>query len=126
DSAMLLGRREQATQTYAKAMSAFTEAKLPAPFDQPAFLAFSPPGVVPGRRIQADDGYVLAEFTVDTDGRAKSIHVVEVKPTTIPKERSDALVSALKRAQLRPRYDQGRPVAVTGVRFRLPVRLDSG
>ncbi len=125
DTCMVAARRDKAPPIYLAAAQLFASAGLVSPLLDPAFLTLDAPGYVPGRAIQPDDGVIVAEFNVEANGKAQQVKIVEMRPTTLPKSTADALVTAIRRAQLRPRYQGDKPVAAQGIRFRLPVRGDS-
>lgn len=119
DAHYALGRRASALRVYAKAVALLDGIGAAPPFDQPAFVAFQVPRPAP---LQGPDGYALAEFRVDSNGRTREVRIVEVQPTGLPASVSASLVSALRAARLRPRIVKGEPQLSSGVRFRLPVR----
>lgn len=119
----LIGKRDSALRTYAKAAAILaTEGRQP-PFDQPAFISFRVPRPTP---LPDADGYALAEFSVDTRGGTDDVKLIESRPATLPPAVGASLVSALKQAHLRPRIVNGQPVESDGLRFRLALRRGSG
>jgi len=63
--------------------------------------------------------YALAEFTVTPAGSVRDIVIVE---STANERDARKLVQALEAAVFRPRYENGSPVATTGVRHRQTFR----
>lgn len=114
-----LGKREPALRVYAKATALLAAAGEKPPFDEPAFVTFKPPRPTP---LQGPGGYALAEFTVETSGRASAVRIVETQPPGLPAAVGSSLSSAIKSSRFRPRIVNGQPVVSTGVRYRLPVR----
>lgn len=123
DVNFVLGRRESAYEMYARAEALLAAAHLPSPLAQPAFISFRPPQAV-GPKGDGP-GFVLAEFSVDPQGRPRDIRVVESRPASLPASLASSLTGALREARLRPRIEDGRPTSTSGVRFRLPVREGS-
>lgn len=123
DVNLATGRRDVAYALYAKAENLLTQARESSPLAQPEFIAFSAPQAVAPKGAGA--GFVLAEFSVDASGRPRDVRILEAKPASLPTNISTKLVSALREAKLRPRINQGKPVASSGLRYRLPVREGS-
>lgn len=119
DVHMALARREPALRVYAKASALLAGVGEKPPFDEPVFLSFRPPRPEP---IAGADGYVLAEFEVDRNGKVSGVKIIETKPTTLPGGVASSLGSALRAARVRPRIENGLTVPGTGLRYRLPVR----
>jgi TonB family protein len=57
----------------------------------------------------------IAEFTVDEAGKVRDARIVEGDAGEAQRE---AFLAAIQRAQYRPRFVDGRPVATENVRFR--------
>lgn len=123
DVHMSQGRREPALRNYTRATQILAGMGQQAPFSEPAFLIFQPPQPAP---VSGPGGFVVAEFDVSEEGRAKEIRIIEIQPANLPKSISGALTSALRAARLRPVIRAGKPAASKGSRYRLPVRSDSG
>lgn len=123
DAHLVMGRRDAALKVYAKATTLLTVAGTRAPFDEPAFISFQPPRPDP---LQGPDGFALAEFTVDRNGKARDVRIVEQQPPSLPATVTQALSRAIRDARLRPRLVDGKMVEASGVRYRLPVRGGSG
>lgn len=123
DAHFVMGRRDSALKVYAKATTVLAATGIRPPFDEAAFLVFQAPRPAP---LQGPPGYALAEFTVDTGGKARDVRIVEQQPTGLPAAVTHALAGAIKQAKLRPRVVNGKFVETAGVRYRLPVRGGSG
>ncbi|MGQ0700872.1 MAG: tetratricopeptide repeat protein [Panacagrimonas sp.] len=123
DVNMSLGRREPALRNYARATQMLAGLGQKPPFDKPAFLIFSPPNPLP---LEGAGGFLVAEFSVNEEGRTKDIKVVESQPASLPASIRSDLASALRYARLRPVIRAGKPVPSKAERFRLAVRGDSG
>ncbi|MGQ0618453.1 MAG: tetratricopeptide repeat protein [Panacagrimonas sp.] len=117
------GRRDVAYELYTKAEALLASVREPSPLAQPAFISFQPP--VATAPAGAGTGFVLAEFSVDAQGRSRDVRIVESTPAGLPAGVGSRLTSALREARLRPRIDKGKPAATSGVRYRLPVREGS-
>ncbi len=123
DVHLLLGRREQALRAYAKASLLLAPLGRQPPFEQPAFINFRVPRPAPQA---AGAGYVLAEFGVNPNGTTRDVRIVETQPASLPPTIGASLVTALRQAVLRPEISNGKAVASSGLRYRLPVRSGSG
>jgi tetratricopeptide (TPR) repeat protein len=82
---------------------------------------FVPPVVVRGayrdpRSGESSPQQVTVRFTVNTDGGLGALEVID---STAGSRATRSAVDALERAIYRPRYDDGRPVATTGVEYRV-------
>lgn len=119
DVHMVLGRRAPALRVYAKAAALLAATGEKPPFDEPAFIIFEVPRPEP---IPGPGGYVLAEFTVDADGRIDDLRIVETRPASLPPSVAASLGDALRAARLRPRLQNGQAVEARGARYRLLVR----
>lgn len=119
----LIGRRDQALRAYSKAAAVLAPEGRQPPFAQPSFISFRVPRPAP---LPEGDGFVLAEFGVETDGDTREVRIVESQPATIPASVGASLVSALRQARMRPQISNGKPVASSAVRYRLLVRGGSG
>lgn len=120
DAHWTLGRRREALTLYARATGLGPRSEKTsgfAVFDRPAFLVFHPPTLV--GNLARSQGYVLAEFDVDTQGRARDIEIVEGAPAYFSATLGPRLVAAIRVAKLRPRIVDGQPVATFGVRYRI-------
>lgn len=123
DVHMSQGRREPALRNYSRATQILAGLGQKAPFAEPAFLMFRPPQPAP---VSGPGGFVVAEFDVSEEGRAKEIRIIETQPSNLPKSITSDLAVALRAARLRPVIRAGKPAASKGMRYRLPVRSDSG
>jgi tetratricopeptide (TPR) repeat protein len=89
------------------------------PLLYPAPLLYRPPGVARRLRDRPADTVVervaIAEFTVDEAGKVRDARIVEGDAGEAQRE---AFLAAIQRAQYRPRFVDGRPVATENVRFR--------
>lgn len=117
------GRRDAAYELYAKAEALLASVREPSPLTEPEFISFQPPLAIAPKG--AGTGFVLAEFSVDAQGRSRDVRIVESTPAGLPSTITSSLTSALREARLRPRIDKGKPAATSGVRYRLPVREGS-
>ncbi|MGQ0501522.1 MAG: energy transducer TonB [Panacagrimonas sp.] len=122
DVYLLQGRTEPALRLYARVTQMQAGAGRASAFADPAFLLFRPPA---SPRVSGPAGFVLAEFDVDDDGRARNVRIVESQPADLPKSVASDLVSAIRAARLRPVIRSGKLVESTGARYRLLVRSDS-
>ena len=122
DAQQLIGRQDAALRSYAKVRELFAAQGKTPPFDSPAFIRLQLPVIEP---VSGPGGFLLAEFDVDTKGRASNIRIVEAQPNDLPAGPRNTLSNALKAAQLRPKLDKNQPVATKGMRYRLAVRGDS-
>lgn len=70
------------------------------------------------------DGYVEVRYTVDSEGRAQNVVVIEADP---PDVMDDSLLATYQRSMFRPRVDDGQPVATDNLlsrhEFRYAVKL---
>ena len=123
DVNLATGRRESAYALYARAEALLAQARMTSPLTRPSFISFRPPAAESPKG--SGSGFVLAEFSVDRQGRTRDVRIVESMPKTLTKELSARLTSALREARLRPRIHEGKPVESAGVRYRLPVREGS-
>lgn len=123
DVNLATGRRDAAYALYSRAETLLAQARTASPLSHPSFISFRPPSAESPKGSGA--GFVLAEFSVDSQGRTRDVRIVESMPRNLAKELSARLISALRDARLRPRIHQGKPVESAGVRYRLPVREGS-
>ncbi|MGH8262390.1 MAG: energy transducer TonB [Steroidobacterales bacterium] len=120
DWLLLDGDKDGAMQNYKRAWPLLKD--LPAPDDSalgtPFQILYRPPSVAyRSTRAKAEnivEGFVDVAFTVLADGRVTGEHTV-AKNATDNQEHS--VLSAIKKARYRPRFDQGEPVATQGVRM---------
>ena len=83
-------------------------------------LRYTPPEYPAKALSQRMSGSVTVEFTVDTNGDPRDVHVVEATP---PGVFDRAAISAVKRWHYEPMTSDGAPVEVpvrTSIRFELP------
>jgi protein TonB len=66
-----------------------------------------------------ESGYVILEYTVNPSGRVENISAVESSSGVY----EDAAISSASRWKYKPRYENGQPVAVEGVRSRIDFTL---
>jgi tetratricopeptide (TPR) repeat protein len=89
------------------------------PLLYPTPLLYRPPGVARRLRDRPADTVVervaIAEFTVDEAGKVRDARIVEGDASEAQR---DAFLVAIQRAQYRPRFVDGRPMATGNVRFR--------
>jgi tetratricopeptide (TPR) repeat protein len=63
------------------------------------------------------EGYVMAEFNVEANGRVRDIRIIESAPAALIDKRVRIV---LARQRYRPRFVAGEPIASNGERFRHP------
>jgi tetratricopeptide (TPR) repeat protein len=89
------------------------------PLLYPAPLLYRPPNAARRLRDRPADAVVervaIAEFTVDESGKVRDARIVEGDATESQRE---AFLTAIGRAQYRPRFVDGSPVATGNVRYR--------
>jgi hypothetical protein len=89
------------------------------PLLYPAPLLYRPPGVARRLRDRPADTVVervaIAEFTVDEAGKVRDARIVEGDAAEAQRE---AFLASIQRAQYRPRFVDGRPVATENIRLR--------
>lgn len=70
------------------------------------------------------DGYVEIRYSVDGDGRAQNVVVIEADPADVM---DDSLIATYRRSMFRPRVDDGQPVTTDNLlsrhEFRYAVKL---
>lgn len=66
------------------------------------------------------EGWVIVEFTIDTQGRVKSPRVVDASPKGVFE---GAALNAVKRFRFKPRTLGGTPIEVQGIRNRIRFSL---
>ncbi|MGQ0620513.1 MAG: tetratricopeptide repeat protein [Panacagrimonas sp.] len=115
----LFGLRREALRAYAQAGEIAKEQGQASAFGVPAFLSFRPPQIPDAWRTR--QGHVLAEFTVDSRGRARKVEIVEGLPPEFTATLGESLKTAIKTSKLRPRLDGGRPETTRDVRYRVVV-----
>ncbi len=124
DWQLLDGDKDGAIQSYSRAWALLKD--LPPPqnglLTAPSPVLYRQPAV--GFRSQRAkdenivEGFVDVEFTVAPDGKVTGEHTVS-KSATDAQER--AVLTAVKKARYRPRFEDGAPVATPGVRLHQPV-----
>jgi TonB family protein len=124
DWQLLDGDKDGAIQTYARAWPLLQD--LPPPqnalLTAPSQVLYRQPAA--GFRSQRAkdenivEGFVDVEFIVTPDGKVSGEHTVS-KSATDAQER--AVLTSVKKARYRPRFEEGAPVATTGVRLHQPV-----
>jgi len=72
-------------------------------------LNFISPESPPEAKLEGISGYVLTEFTIDSNGHTKNIKIVESDP---PEIFEDSALEAAGRLRYTPRIDRGRKVEV--------------
>ncbi len=89
------------------------------PLLYPTPLLYRPPGTARRLRDRPADAVIervaIAEFTVDEAGKVRDARIVEGDAT---EQQRESFLTAIGRAQYRPRFVDGRPVATENVRFR--------
>lgn len=115
----LFGLRREALRAYSRAGEISKEHGQGIDFGAPAFLSFRPPRT-PAAWSKLR-GHVLAEFTVDTRGRARKVEIIEGLPPEFSAALGESLKAAIKASRLRPRLDRGRPITTHDVRYRVVV-----
>ena len=124
DWLLLEGDKDGAMQNYKRAWPLLKD--LPAPDDAalaaPFQIMYRPPSAA-YRSTHAKpenivEGFVDVEFTVLADGRTTGEHTVG-KSSNDNQER--AVLTAVKKARYRPRFDQGEAVSTQGVHLHQPV-----
>ena len=79
--------------------------------------------IYPRRALQrGTEGYVLLEFTVTKQGGTKDIKVIESKPKSTIFHR--AAIKAAAKFKYKPRTEDGKAIAVTGIRNKIIFRLE--
>jgi TonB family protein len=120
----LSSQKKEALDAYREAWPLVKDLPPPqnAVLSQPAQLLYRTPLVgIKSHRAKPEniiEGYVDLEFTVSSDGRVTGEHVVGKNATD---DQEHAVLSAIKKAHYRPRFDQGQPAETPGVRFHQPV-----
>lgn len=123
DWRMASGRRSAALEHYREAWQRLEEAEdgprlrqswfgTPAAVTspQPSWRGVRPRGSEPG----LEHGQVIATYTVNVDGRAENIEIVE----SFPPGRKDTTVRrTLRETRFRPRFEDGEPVASDNQRY---------
>lgn len=66
------------------------------------------------------EGWVVVEFTIDTQGQVKDARVVDSKPRGVFDQ---AALDAVKRFRFKPRSLGGTPIEVQGVQNRIRFKL---
>ncbi|HKY90820.1 MAG TPA: hypothetical protein VJM11_07260 [Nevskiaceae bacterium] len=113
----VIGRRRAAIDAWLKGDALQTGTAKGALLDQPAFLVFFPPRI---EHADAPAGaFLVAEFTVETSGRARNARIVEASSAAFQREHDAAFLKSLRKARLRPRIVDGEPAPTTEVRYRL-------
>jgi tetratricopeptide (TPR) repeat protein len=128
DTLVELGDWFQATSRPALALPNYTEAAailagapdagLINPLQLPQMVAYRPPLAAARGMVSSSGNYILRrtvfEFTVSAEGALQDLAVIESDMSEGQLAQSRR---ALARAIYRPRFEDGRPVASTGVRF---------
>jgi tetratricopeptide (TPR) repeat protein len=113
---LVLGAHQRALEQYREAWQSFAVAGSTQPLQAPRLIAWKPPPMSLARRREDAGDYVRQDvavsLTVLPDGEARDATVVT---PSVPESVSRPLVSALRRARWRPRFEEGRAVATSAV-----------
>jgi len=79
------------------------------------------PPMYPRRALKRGiEGWVMLEFTITATGSVKDVRVYESSHSVF----ESSAVRALEKFKFRPRFANGEPVAVTGVRYKLNFEIE--